>query len=50
MLVIGSKVQEFRPSQGDGFLRAIKLCITPSFGGEVKPHIVRFCGMLKNFA
>jgi hypothetical protein len=25
------------PAEGDGFLRAIKVRSTPSFGGEVKP-------------
>jgi hypothetical protein len=36
-LVIGLRVREFNPSRGDGFLRAIKICSTPSFGGDVKP-------------
>jgi hypothetical protein len=26
----------FKPGQGDGFLRAIKICSTPSFRWEVK--------------
>jgi hypothetical protein len=26
-----------KPNRGDGFLRAIKICSTPSFRGEVKP-------------
>jgi hypothetical protein len=29
----------FEPCQGDGFLRAIKIRITPSFGWEVKPEV-----------
>jgi hypothetical protein len=34
----------------DGFLRAIKIRSTTSFGGEVRPspHVVRFYGMLQN--
>jgi hypothetical protein len=31
------KVCGFKPGWGDGFLRAIKVCSMPSFGGEVKP-------------
>jgi hypothetical protein len=27
------------PGQGDGFLRAIKIRSTPSFGWEVKPEV-----------
>jgi hypothetical protein len=26
-----------KPAEGDGFLRAIKILSTPSFGGKVKP-------------
>jgi hypothetical protein len=26
----------FKPGKGDGFLRAVKICSMPSFGGEVK--------------
>jgi hypothetical protein len=37
VLAIEPKVREFIPGQGDGFLRAIKIRSTPSFGGEVKP-------------
>jgi hypothetical protein len=37
MLAIGTKVRGFKPGQGDGFLRAIKICNTTSFGGEVNP-------------
>jgi hypothetical protein len=29
----------FEPGQGDEFLRAIKICSTPSFGWEVKPEV-----------
>jgi hypothetical protein len=38
------------PVKDDGFLRAIKIRSTTSFGGEVKPtaHVERFYGMLKN--
>jgi hypothetical protein len=36
VLAIGSKVLGFKPGGGDGFSRAIKIRITPSFGGEVK--------------
>jgi hypothetical protein len=34
----------------DGFLRAIKISSTTSFGGEVRPspHVVRFYGTLEN--
>jgi hypothetical protein len=28
----GNKGREFKLSQGDGLLRAIKICSTPSFG------------------
>jgi hypothetical protein len=27
------------PAEGDGFLSAIKICSTSSFGGEVKPAV-----------
>jgi hypothetical protein len=37
VLPTGPKVHAFKRSQGDGFLRAIKIRNTPSFGGEVKP-------------
>jgi hypothetical protein len=33
------KVGGFKPGQGDGFLRAIKIRCTPSFGWEVKPEV-----------
>jgi hypothetical protein len=48
MLVIGLKVRRFKLGLGDGFLRAIKIRSTPSFGGEVKPEshlVVKFYGM-----
>jgi hypothetical protein len=38
VLAIQSKVCGFKPSQGDGFLRAIKICTTPSFRGEMRPE------------
>jgi hypothetical protein len=34
----GPKGHGFKPSRGDGFLRAIKLCSTPPFGWEVPCH------------
>jgi hypothetical protein len=37
VFAIGPKVCGFKPGRGDGFLRAIKMHITPSFGGEEKP-------------
>jgi hypothetical protein len=37
VLDIGPKVRGFKLGRGDGFLRAIKILSTPSFGGEVKP-------------
>jgi hypothetical protein len=37
-LVTGPKGRAFEPGQGDGFLRAIKIRSTPSFGREVKPE------------
>jgi hypothetical protein len=36
MLAIGPNVHGFKPGQGDGFLAAIEVHSTPSFGGEVK--------------
>jgi hypothetical protein len=35
---IGPKVCRFKPSQDNGFLRAIKICSTPPFRGEIKPE------------
>jgi hypothetical protein len=37
MLAIGPKVRCFKPGRGRWILRAIKICITTSFGGDVKP-------------
>jgi hypothetical protein len=37
VLAITPKIRGFKPADNDGFLRAIKICNTPSFGGEVKP-------------
>jgi hypothetical protein len=36
------------PARGDEFLSLIKIRSTPSFEGEVKPHVIRFYGMLRN--
>jgi hypothetical protein len=36
MLATGPKVRRLKPGQGDGFVRVIKICSTPSFEGEVK--------------
>jgi hypothetical protein len=36
VVATGPKVRGFKPGRGDGFLRAIKIRSTPSFGGEVK--------------
>jgi hypothetical protein len=38
VLATTPKVYGFEPAQGDGFLRAIKIRSTPSFGWEVKPE------------
>jgi hypothetical protein len=37
VLDIGPKVRGFKPERGNGFLKAIKICSMPPFGGEVKP-------------
>jgi hypothetical protein len=37
VLAIGPKVRWFRPADDNGFLRAIEIHNTTSFGGEVKP-------------
>jgi hypothetical protein len=37
VLATGPRGHEFEGGQGDGFLRAIKILSTPSFGWEVKP-------------
>jgi hypothetical protein len=50
VLATGPKRRGFEPGQGDGFLRAIKIRSTPSFGWEAKPEgpmSLRFYGMLK---
>jgi hypothetical protein len=39
VLASGTKGRGFESGQGDGFLRAIKIHITPSFGWEVKPEV-----------
>jgi hypothetical protein len=38
-LATGPKGRGFKPSQGDGFLRAIKIRNTHSFGWEVKREV-----------
>jgi hypothetical protein len=38
-LATGPKDRGYEPGQGDGFLRAIKIRSTPSFGWEVKPEV-----------
>jgi hypothetical protein len=38
VLATGPKGRGFKPGRGDGFLRAIKIRSTPSFGWEVKPE------------
>jgi hypothetical protein len=48
VLATGPKGCGFESSQGDGFLRAIKICSTPSSWMGIKAgrsHIVRFYGM-----
>jgi hypothetical protein len=35
--VIGRKIRGFKPAEDDGFIRAIKIRWTTSFGEEVKP-------------
>jgi hypothetical protein len=39
VLATGPKGRWFEPGQCDGFLRAIKIRCTPSFGWEVKPVV-----------
>jgi hypothetical protein len=39
VLATGPKDRGFKPGRGDGFLRAIKMRSTPSFGWEVKPEV-----------
>jgi hypothetical protein len=38
VLDTGPKGRWFKPDLGDGFLRAIKIRSTPSFGSEIKPE------------
>jgi hypothetical protein len=38
VLIISPKVRGFKPGQGSGFLRAIRIRSISSFGGEVKPE------------
>jgi hypothetical protein len=45
VLATGPKGHGFKLSRGDGFLRAIKIHCTPSFGWEVKLE-VSFCKIL----
>jgi hypothetical protein len=39
VLATGPKGRGLEAGQGDGFLRAIKIRSTPSFGWEVKPDV-----------
>jgi hypothetical protein len=39
VLATGPKGHGFKPSQRDGFLRAIKIGSTHSFGWEIKPDV-----------
>jgi hypothetical protein len=39
VLATGPKSRRFESSQGDEFLRMIKIHSTPSFGWEVKPKV-----------
>jgi hypothetical protein len=50
VLAIGLKRRGFKPGRDDGFIRAIKILNTPSFGGEMSCwlHVVRFYDMLNN--
>jgi hypothetical protein len=38
VLAIRPEVCGFKPDEGNGLLRAIKICRIPYFGGEVKPE------------
>jgi hypothetical protein len=38
VLATGPKGHGLKPGQGDGFLRVIKICSTPSFRWEVNPE------------
>jgi hypothetical protein len=44
VLAIGPKARGFKPGRGVGFLRAIKVLCTISFGGELNQR-QRFYGM-----
>jgi hypothetical protein len=39
VIATGPKGGGFKPGRGDGFLMAIKIRSTPSFGWEVKPEV-----------
>jgi hypothetical protein len=39
VLATGPKGRGFKPGRGDGFLRAMKIRCTSSFGWEVKPEV-----------
>jgi hypothetical protein len=39
VLATGPKGRRFKPGQGNGLLRVIKILSTPSFGWEVKPEV-----------
>jgi hypothetical protein len=39
VLATGHKGRGFKPSRRDGFLKAVKIRSTPSFGWEVKPKV-----------
>jgi hypothetical protein len=38
VLATGPKFCGLKPGRRNGFVRAMKICSIPSFGGEVKPH------------
>jgi hypothetical protein len=46
MFAIGAKVRSSNPADGDGFLRAFKICSAPSFDGDVKPSVP--CDILRH--
>jgi hypothetical protein len=50
VLVIGPKVCGFKSGKGNGLLRAIKICSTPSFRGEVRPMSQDFTACKKSLA
>jgi hypothetical protein len=47
VLATGTKGRGFKSGRGDGFLRAIKIRSSLSFGLEVKPE-VPYCKILRN--